>query len=102
MLNSSRTAWLTVVIHHTAVDPTRDDPADRVTPADAAKSEATAAACERAGNRSFRLVHELEPVLGANVRWLPVPVPPALDGDLTASLRIPMGDRTWVSCGEQA
>src|SRR5260370_26294215 len=45
-------------------------PADRVKPADAAKFEATAAACERAGNWSFRLVHELEPVLGANVRWL--------------------------------
>ena len=45
-------------------------PADRVGPADAVKFEATAAACAVVGNWSFRLVHELEPVLVANVRWL--------------------------------
>lgn len=45
-------------------------PADRVGPQDAVKFEATAAACAMAGNWSFRLVHELEPVLAANVRWL--------------------------------
>jgi hypothetical protein len=45
-------------------------PADRVGPADAVKFEATAAACAVVGNWSFRLVHELEPVLAANVRWL--------------------------------
>lgn len=118
-------------------------PADRVKPADAAKFEATAAACERAGNWSFRLVHEPEPVLGASVRWLsgyrhprygdrslgrallqsfaagagllegvsrvadPIRGLPVLFhllwmGDLTADLRIPMGDGTWVSRGEQA
>ena len=37
---------------------------------DAVKFEATAAACALVGNWSFRLVHELEPVLAANVRWL--------------------------------
>jgi len=45
-------------------------PADRVGPDDAAKFEATAAACALAGCWSFRLVHELEPVLAANIRWL--------------------------------
>ena len=45
-------------------------PADRVGPRDAVKFEATAAACALVGNWSFRLVHELEPVLVANVRWL--------------------------------
>lgn len=45
-------------------------PADRVGPQDAVKFEATAAACALVGNWSFRLVHELEPVLAANVRWL--------------------------------
>lgn len=45
-------------------------PADRVGPQDAVKFEATAVACALVGNWSFRLVHELEPVLAANVRWL--------------------------------
>jgi hypothetical protein len=45
-------------------------PAARVGPGDKVKFEATAAACTRVGNWSFRLVHELEPVLAANVRWL--------------------------------
>jgi hypothetical protein len=45
-------------------------PADRVGPEDAAKFEATAAACALVGCWSFRLVHELEPVLAANIRWL--------------------------------
>jgi hypothetical protein len=45
-------------------------PAARVGPGDKAKFDATAAACARLGNWSFRLVHELEPVLAANVRWL--------------------------------
>jgi hypothetical protein len=45
-------------------------PAERVGPEDAAKFEATAAACAVTGSWSFRLVHELEPVLAANVRWL--------------------------------
>jgi hypothetical protein len=117
-------------------------PADRVKPADAAKFEATAAACERIGNWSFRLVHELVPVLGANFRWLsgyrhprygdlalgpallqsfgagagllegvsrvadPIRGLPVLfhllwTGGLTADLRMPMGDGTRVSCGEQ-
>ena len=45
-------------------------PADRVGPKDAVKFEVTAAACAIVGNWSFRLVHELEPVLVANIRWL--------------------------------
>ena len=118
-------------------------PAARVRSRDRAKFEATAAACGRVGNWSFRLVHELEPVLAANVRWLsgyrhprhrdqalglllrqafaegaglldgvsqvadPIRGLPALfhllwRGDLAADLRIPLGDGTWVSCGEQA
>jgi TnsA-like endonuclease N terminal len=116
-------------------------PADRVKPADAAKFEATAAACERTGCWSFRLVHEPDPVLAANVRWLsgyrhprhadqvlgpllrqaftegagllggvsqaadPIRGLPILfhllwRGDLAADLRIPLGDGTWVTCGE--
>lgn len=45
-------------------------PADRVGPEDAVKFEATAAACAIVGSWSFRLAHELEPVLAANIRWL--------------------------------
>lgn len=45
-------------------------PAVRVGPGDEVKFEATAAACARVGSWSFRLVHELEPVRAANVRWL--------------------------------
>ena len=45
-------------------------PADRIGPEDVVKFEATAAGCAVVGNWSFRLVHELEPVLAANVRWL--------------------------------
>lgn len=63
-------------------------PADRVGPADAVKFEATAAACAVAGNWSFRLVHELEPVLAANVRWLSgYRHPRHQDLDLGAALR---------------
>ena len=63
-------------------------PADRVGPADAVKFEATAAACAVVGNWSFRLVHELEPVLAANVRWLSgYRHPRHGDLDLGASLR---------------
>ena len=39
-------------------------PADRVEPKDLSKFEVTAAACAAAWNWSFRLVHELQPVLG--------------------------------------
>jgi hypothetical protein len=118
-------------------------PAARERPRDKMKFEATAAACGRAGNWSFRLVHELEPVLAANVRWLsgyrhprhrdqvlgpllrqafsagaglldgvsqvadPIRGLPVLfhllwRGDLATDLRIPLGDGTWVSCGEPA
>ena len=45
-------------------------PADRVRPQDAVWFEATAAACVMVRNWSFRLIHELEPLLAANVRWL--------------------------------
>jgi hypothetical protein len=45
-------------------------PADRVRPADAAKFEVTASACAAVPGWSFRLVHEPDPVLVANVRWL--------------------------------
>jgi hypothetical protein len=45
-------------------------PAARIRPRDQMKFEATAAACERVGSWSFRLVHELDPVLAADVRWL--------------------------------
>ncbi len=45
-------------------------PADRVKPRDAVKFETTAAACAVVGDWSFRLVHELDPVLVVNVRWL--------------------------------
>jgi hypothetical protein len=116
-------------------------PAARVRPRDKAKFEATAAACARVGNWSFRLAHEPEPVLAANVRWLsgyrhprhgdqvlgpllrqafaagaglldgvsqvadPIRGLPVLfhllwRGVLAADLRIPLGDGTWVSCGE--
>jgi hypothetical protein len=44
-------------------------PAGRVKPKDAAKSGVTAAACATVG-WSFRLVHELDPVLVSNLRWL--------------------------------
>lgn len=44
-------------------------PAGRVKPTDAAKFEVTAAACATVG-WSFRLVHELDPVLVSNLRWL--------------------------------
>jgi hypothetical protein len=116
-------------------------PAARVRPRDKMKFEATAAACERVDGWSFRLVHEIDPVLAANVRWLsgyrhsryadpelgpllrqafaagaglldgvsrvtdPIRGLPSLfhllwAGDLAADLRIPLGDGTWVSCGE--
>lgn len=45
-------------------------PADRVKPRDAVKFETTAAVCAVVGDWSFRLVHELDPVLVVNVRWL--------------------------------
>jgi hypothetical protein len=45
-------------------------PADRVKPADAAKFAMTASACAAVAGWSFRLVHEPDPVLAANVRWL--------------------------------
>lgn len=45
-------------------------PADRVKPADAAKFAMTASACAAVPGWSFRLVHEPDPVLAANVRWL--------------------------------
>ena len=45
-------------------------PADRVKPPDAAKFEMTASACEAVPGWSFRLVHEPDPVLAGNVRWL--------------------------------
>jgi hypothetical protein len=45
-------------------------PAGRVKPKDAAKFEVTAVACAAAGGWSFRLVHELDPVLVSNLRWL--------------------------------
>ena len=45
-------------------------PADRVRPADAAKFAMTASACAAVAGWSFRLVHEPDPVLAANVRWL--------------------------------
>ena len=45
-------------------------PRDRVPAKDAAKFEATAAACAGVPGWSFRLVHELEAPLAANVRWL--------------------------------
>lgn len=44
-------------------------PASRVRPRDELKFTATAAVCAAAG-WSFRLVHELDPVQAANVRWL--------------------------------
>lgn len=44
-------------------------PASRVRLRDALKFTATAAACAAAG-WSFRLVHEMDPALAANVRWL--------------------------------
>ena len=63
-------------------------PADRVGPGDAVKFEATAVACAVVGNWSFRLVHELEPVLAANVRWLSgYRHPRHQDPDLGAALR---------------
>lgn len=45
-------------------------PADRVKPPDAAKFAMTASACAAVAGWSFRLVHEPDPVLAANVRWL--------------------------------
>jgi hypothetical protein len=45
-------------------------PADRVKPPDAAKFAMTASACAAVPGWSFRLVHEPDPVLAANVRWL--------------------------------
>jgi hypothetical protein len=45
-------------------------PAGRVKPADAAKFAMTASACAAVPGWSFRLVHEPDPVLAANVRWL--------------------------------
>jgi hypothetical protein len=45
-------------------------PADRVKPADAAKFGMTVSACAAVPGWSFRLVHEPDPVLAANVRWL--------------------------------
>jgi hypothetical protein len=103
-------------------------PAARVRPRDRVKFEATAAACERLENWSFRLVHELDPVLAVNVRWLsgyrhprygdqslglldgvsrvadPIRALPVLfhllwRGDLAADLSVPIGDGTWVSDG---
>jgi hypothetical protein len=63
-------------------------PADRVGPRDAVKFEATAAACATLGDWSFRLVHELDPVLAANVRWLAgYRHPRHGDPDLGAALR---------------
>ncbi|MGR6924377.1 TnsA-like heteromeric transposase endonuclease subunit [[Actinomadura] parvosata] len=44
-------------------------PADRVPPDDAAKFAATESICEAAG-WSYQLVHEPDPVLMSNVRWL--------------------------------
>jgi hypothetical protein len=44
-------------------------PASRVPASDAAIFAATGAACKQAGWR-YRLVHEPDPVLAANVRWL--------------------------------
>ena len=45
-------------------------PADRVGVRDAAKFAVTEAICARVDGLSFRLVHEIDPVLAANVRWL--------------------------------
>ena len=45
-------------------------PAERVKPADAAKFAMAASACAAVPGWSFRLVHEPDPVLAANVRWL--------------------------------
>ena len=45
-------------------------PADRVKPADAAKFAMTASVCAAVAGWSFRLVHEPDPVLAANVRWM--------------------------------
>jgi hypothetical protein len=45
-------------------------PAGRVKPKDAVKFQVTAEACAAVGCWSFRLVHELEPVLVSNLRWL--------------------------------
>lgn len=45
-------------------------PAARVKPADAVKFQVTAAVCAAVEGWSFRLVHELDPVLVANVTWL--------------------------------
>jgi hypothetical protein len=45
-------------------------PADRVKPPDAAKFAVTASACAAVPGWSFRLVHEPDPVLAGNVRWL--------------------------------
>lgn len=45
-------------------------PVARVKPSDTAKFAATAAACEVLGGWSFRLVHEVDPVLAGNLRWL--------------------------------
>jgi hypothetical protein len=118
-------------------------PAARVRQRDRMKFDATAAACAQVEGWSFRLVHEIEPVLAANVRWLsgyrhprywdpglgpllrqafaagaglldgvcgvadPIRGLPALfhllwRGDLAADLRVPLGDGTWVTCGESA
>jgi hypothetical protein len=45
-------------------------PANRVKPPDAAKFAMTASACAAVPGWSFRLVHEPDPVLAGNVRWL--------------------------------
>jgi len=75
-------------------------PADRVGPADAVKFGATAAACAVVGNWSFRLVHELEPVLAANVRWLSgYRHPRHGDLDLGAVLRRVFGDGAALLAG---
>ena len=59
-------------------------PADRVKPADAAKFAMTASACAAVAGWSFRLVHEPDLVLAANVRWL-------------SGYRHPRHDRSQVS-----
>lgn len=45
-------------------------PAGRIGPEDAVKFSATEAICQRMGNWSYELVHEPDPVVMANVRWL--------------------------------
>ena len=45
-------------------------PAGRIGPNDAVKFSAAAAACAQVEGWSFRLVHEIDPVLTANVRWI--------------------------------